>query len=73
MIPPFDIFRVETNGGLVWQAIAESLDVARLKVKMLMDEQPGDYIIRSQHTGHKIVVKADGSIVGFPRSAGEEP
>jgi hypothetical protein len=72
MIPPFDIFRVEHEAGLMWQAIAESLDVARLKVKMLMDEQPGDYVIRSQHTGHKMLVKADGSIVGSPGSAGEE-
>ena len=63
MIPPFDIFHVQPDGALVWQAIAGSLDVARLKVKVLMDEQPGDYVIRSQHTGHKMVVKADGSIV----------
>ena len=73
MIPPFDIFHVQPDGGLMWQGIAESLDVARLKVKILMDEQPGDYVIRSQHTGHKMVVKADGSIVGSPGSAGEEP
>ena len=72
MIPPFDIFRVEHEAGLMWQAVAESLVVARLKVKMLMDEQPGDYIIRSQHTGHKIVVKADGSIVGSPGPKGED-
>jgi hypothetical protein len=63
MIPPFDIFRVATDGHLMWQAIAETLEVARLKVKTLMDAQPGDYVIYSQHTGHKMVVKADGSIV----------
>jgi hypothetical protein len=33
----------------------------------LMDEQPGDYVICSQRTGHKMVVKADGSITGSPR------
>jgi hypothetical protein len=72
MIPPFDIFRVQTDAGLMWQAIAESLDVARLKVKMLMDDQPGDYVICSQRTGHKMVVKADGSITGSPRPARED-
>jgi hypothetical protein len=72
MIPPFDIFRVETDAGLMWQAIAESLDVARLKVKMLMDDQPGDYVICTQHTGHKIFIKADGSITGSLRSTRED-
>ena len=64
MIPPFDIFRVETDGQLTWQATAETLDVARLRVKTLMDAQPGDYVIYSQETGHKMTVKADGSVIG---------
>ncbi len=62
MIPPFDIFRVEIDGHLVWKGTAESLDLARLRIKILMDSEPGDYLIHSQQTGHKIVVKADGSI-----------
>ena len=61
MIPPFDIFRVESNGHLVWQGIAETLDVARLHIKILMVGQPGDYVIHSQQTGHKTIVKVDGS------------
>jgi hypothetical protein len=63
MIPPFDLFRIE-NDRLSWQGTAESLNVARLHVKILMVGQPGDYVICSQHTGHKMVIKADGSIVG---------
>ena len=72
MIPPFDIFSVESDGQLVWQAMAESLDVARLRVKTLMDVQPCDYVICSQRTGHKMVIKADGSITGSPGPAKRE-
>jgi hypothetical protein len=62
MIPPFDIFRVEIDGHLVWKGTAKTLDVARLRIKILIDSEPADYLIHSQQTGHKIVVKADGSI-----------
>jgi hypothetical protein len=61
VIPSFDIFRVESDGHLVWQGIAKTLDVARLYIKILMAGQPGDYVIHSQQTGHKTLVKADGS------------
>ena len=72
MIPPFDIFSVEPDGDLVWQAMAESLDVARLRIKTLMGVQPGDYVICSQQTGHKMVIKTDGSITGSPGPAKKE-
>jgi hypothetical protein len=71
MIPPFDIFSVQTAGGLIWQATAETLDVARLRVKTLTDAQPGDYVICSQATGHTITVKADGSVTGSPGPIGD--
>ena len=70
MIPPFDILRIETDGHLMWRGKAETLDVARLKVKMLMDEVPGNYLIYSQQTGHKMIIKADGSIVGSTEKDG---
>ena len=66
MIPPFDIFSVQGNGELLWEAMAESLEVARLRVKTLMDVQPAEYVICSQKTGHKMAIKPDGSITAFP-------
>jgi hypothetical protein len=63
MIPPFDIFRVDSDGQLMWKATVETLDVARVQIKILMRAEAGDYIIHSQPTGHKMVIKADGSIV----------
>lgn len=74
MIPPFDIFYVESDGELIWQCRAETLEIARLRVKTLLAVQlPGDYVIWSQHTGHKMTVKADGSIAPFLRPRGIDP
>lgn len=64
MLPPFDIFRIENDGHLAWKDTAETLDLARLRIKILMVSQPGDFVIYSQQTEHKTVVKADGSIIG---------
>ncbi len=62
MIPPFDIFLVASDGQLVRKGTAETLDVARLRVKILMASEPSDYVIYSQQTGHHVLVKADGSV-----------
>jgi hypothetical protein len=56
MFPPFDIFRVESDGHLVWQGTAETLALARLRVKILSVSNDSDYVIYSQQTGHKTVV-----------------
>jgi hypothetical protein len=61
MVPPFDIFRVESDGHLVWKGAEETLDLARLRIKILGFAQPGDYVIYSQQTGNKMVIRADGS------------
>jgi len=64
MLPPLDIFRVENDGHLVWKDTAETLELARLRIKILMVAQTDDYVIYSQQTGHKTVIRSDGSIVG---------
>ena len=61
MIPPLDIFKSEKDGSVIWKGSAENMEVARLSVKMLMVTSPGSYIIHSQITGHKMLVKPDGS------------
>jgi hypothetical protein len=61
MIAPFDIFKGEKDGTVVWKGTAETLEVARLSVKVLMVSSPGSYIIHSQRTGHKMLVNPDGS------------
>lgn len=59
MIPPFDIFRVAADGQLVWKSAAESLDTAQRRVRILMAVDPADYIIFSQETGNKTVIRAE--------------
>ena len=59
MVPPLDIFRVAPDGQLTWRAAAENLDSAQRRIKILMSVHPGDYVIYSQETGHKTLVRAE--------------
>jgi hypothetical protein len=59
MIPPLDIFKLEPDGQLVWKGTAEDLGTAKLNVKVLATNSPGDYVIYSQQTGDKTIVKRD--------------
>jgi hypothetical protein len=61
MTQTLDIFTVEEDGSLVWKGTAENLEVAKLSVKVLIATLPADYVVFSQATGHKTVIKADGS------------
>ena len=60
MAHKLDIFKVDAN-GLIWQGTADDLAGAKSNVRTLRAKSPGDYVIFSQQTGDKIVVKADGS------------
>jgi len=53
---PLDIYKLE-NDGIVWKGTAESMEVAKLSVKMLVETSPGDYMIFSSATGEKTVIK----------------
>jgi hypothetical protein len=59
VIPPLDIFKLEPEGQLLWKATAEDLATAKLNVKILATDSPGDYVIYSQQTGDKTIVKLD--------------
>ena len=59
MLPPLDIFRVESDGHLLWKAAAETLEAARRRVKILMASEPGDYVIYGQQTGHETIIRAE--------------
>jgi hypothetical protein len=60
MAHTLDIFNADAN-GLIWQGTADNLEGAKANVKALRAKSPGDYVIFSQQTGDKIVMKADGS------------
>lgn len=57
MLPPFDIFRVEPNGDVLWIKSAEDLKSARLAVKDLMAASPHDYVIHSHSTNNDLIIR----------------
>ena len=61
MLPPLDIFFKMEDGTYVWKAPAESLAHAQAKIKELAAKSPGEYMIFSQTTGNKVIVKPNGS------------
>ena len=63
MVPPFDIFRVEQTGQLVWQGTAETLELVTLRIKTLMASLPSDYVIYSEKTGYKTVVSINADSI----------
>jgi hypothetical protein len=48
------------DGVYIWKATAESFELAKLTVQRLSATSPGEYMIFSQTTGKKIVVKPGG-------------
>ena len=60
MILPFDIFHVMKNEEPLWIEAAPTMEEARARVTELGESRPGEYIILSQKTGHKISIKVAG-------------
>jgi hypothetical protein len=57
MLEPLDIFIRMEDGTYVWKAAADSFERAKSTVQQLATTSPGEYMIFSQTTGSKIVVK----------------
>ncbi len=57
MLEPLDIFIKMEDGTYVWKAAADSFTVQRSELAKLATTSPGEYMIFSQTTGNKIVVK----------------
>jgi hypothetical protein len=64
MVPPFDIFKVESDGSLRWREAAATLDEAQARVREPVLSSPGEYVIFSQATGHKMFIKSDPTAYG---------
>jgi hypothetical protein len=54
-----EIFKLESDGTIIWKGIAENLGDAKLSVKALAQSSPGDYLIFSPLTGDKTIVKLE--------------
>jgi hypothetical protein len=57
MLPPFDIFRIEASGEVLWIQSAADLKSARLAVKELMASSPARYVIHSHSTNNDLVIR----------------
>jgi hypothetical protein len=64
MIPPFDIFKLE-SGELRWMELAADMERAKARVKILATSSPGEYIIANQQTGEKISIKTQTKRILF--------
>jgi hypothetical protein len=65
----FDILYLRADGQLIWQCTAASLAFAKLRIKVLMTIERGNYVIFNRQTGHKMMIKADGSTAPFVEQA----
>ena len=56
MLPPFHIFKVQSDGSLRWTEAAEDAERAKALVKELAASSPGEYVVTSL-TGEKVSIK----------------
>lgn len=61
MLPPFDIFKLEADGEVLWVKSAPDLKSARLAVQELMATSPYEYIIHSHRTNNGLTIKPPSS------------
>jgi hypothetical protein len=59
MFIPYDIFRTEIDGSVMWRESARTLEGAKARVRELLAIAPGDYILFNQQTGIQLVIKFD--------------
>jgi hypothetical protein len=64
MIPPFDIFMVDSS-GLRWMEAAADLEGAKARARLLAASSPSEYIILNQTTGEKISIQPKAKRIVF--------
>jgi hypothetical protein len=56
---PFDIFRTEGTGSVLWIGSAASVTEAKARIRQQSAGSPGEYLLLNQQTGTKLVIKLD--------------
>ena len=54
-----NVFRVQTEGGVRWLGIVESIEAAKALIKVESAKQPGDFLVVNLETGSRTEIKAD--------------
>lgn len=60
MESPFDIFRAEDGGSLLWRGSAASMDEAKARILELAESWPAEYVIVNIQSGLRISIAAKG-------------
>ena len=53
MFYPLDIFKTDSDGGVLWRGAAETLIAAKAHIQTLAVSSPGEYLILDQKTGQR--------------------
>ena len=56
MVPPFDIFRLEENGKVLWIGTSSSVEEAERRIAIAISLLPTSYSIVSLKTGNQRVI-----------------
>lgn len=60
MESPFDIFRAEDGGSLLWRGSAASMDEAKARILELAKSWPAEYVVINLQSGLRVSISADG-------------
>ena len=66
MRPPFDIFKHEDSGEVIWVCIATTIEEAERKVAEAMISNPASYAIVSLRTGKQKIIPPTTDRSGRP-------
>jgi hypothetical protein len=61
MHPSLDIFKTDSDGGVLWCGAVETLAAAKVSIKKLALSAPGEYLVLDQHTGQRVLITPDVS------------
>lgn len=61
MESPINIFRMETDGQMIWRGAAASLEEAKARVQEFAKSGPGHYMIVNLRSGLRITIAANAA------------
>jgi hypothetical protein len=60
MMPPFDIFKTDKDGALLWCGAAETFEDAKEKASTFARSESREFVIFCQITGNRITIQPEG-------------
>jgi hypothetical protein len=66
MFSPLDIFKTDSDGGVLWRGAAEDFVSAKRCIEKLALSAPGEYLILNQRTGQRMRVAFPDNALSSP-------